>query len=173
MVPVLRVRWLDENWLADHGALPSNCLNIIRMRVKVDLRMVLPVIGNSGPSSYSSRTWAATQLHQTGHSRSAQHLERSKGNSAWPRRPSLPVQHALRRYGNFRAANVLIDGRKFGSLVKRRRGVESLTQQQLAVLAFGDEGRKARISELENGRVPNPQSKTVDALLVSLNFSEK
>jgi hypothetical protein len=66
----------DKQWSADHGALPSDFLNIIRMRAKVDLRKVLPATGKSGPeaTSYPSRTRAATQLHQTGHSRSAQHL---------------------------------------------------------------------------------------------------
>ncbi len=62
-------------------------------------------------------------------------------------------------------------GTRFGALVKQRRGVEGLTQQELAVLAFHEESSKARISELENGRVPNPRQRTVDALVVALNLS--
>lgn len=62
-------------------------------------------------------------------------------------------------------------GAKLGRLVLAKRGVEGLTQQQLAVLAFGDECKKARISELENGRVAKPHQKMVDALTVALNLS--
>ncbi|KCZ89735.1 helix-turn-helix domain-containing protein [Hyphomonas jannaschiana] len=63
-------------------------------------------------------------------------------------------------------------GEAFGRLIKQKRGVEGLTQQALAVLAFGDEAYKTRISELENGRVLNPQAKTIDALAVALNIAE-
>lgn len=63
-------------------------------------------------------------------------------------------------------------GAAFGKLVKRRRGVEGLTQQALAVAAFGDESYKTRISELENGKVSKPQTKTIDALILALNISD-
>jgi tetratricopeptide (TPR) repeat protein len=63
-------------------------------------------------------------------------------------------------------------GARFGALIKHRRGVEGLTQEALAVLAFGDEANKSRISELENGRVPNPHQRNVDALVVALGLSE-
>lgn len=62
-------------------------------------------------------------------------------------------------------------GARFGALVKVRRGVEGLTQQQLAVNAFGEEGHKSRISELENGRTENPHQRTVDALVIALALS--
>ena len=63
-------------------------------------------------------------------------------------------------------------GEAFGRLIKQKRGNDGLTQQGLAVLAFGEESYKTRISELENGRVSNPQAKTVDALIVALDISE-
>lgn len=63
-------------------------------------------------------------------------------------------------------------GAAFGKLIKHKRGIEGLTQQSLAVLAFGDEGRKSRISELENGKIPRPHPKTVDAIAVALNISD-
>tara|TARA_R110001599_G_scaffold182328_1_gene375299 strand:+ start:6018 stop:6596 length:579 start_codon:yes stop_codon:yes gene_type:complete len=64
-------------------------------------------------------------------------------------------------------------GEAFGRLIKVKRGTEGLTQQELAVRAFGDEGYKTRISELENGKVSNPQAKTIDALVVALGISEE
>ncbi len=64
-------------------------------------------------------------------------------------------------------------GARFGALMLARRGVEGLTQQQLAVRAFGEEGRVNRISELENGKVAKPQQKTVDALVVALAITEQ
>lgn len=64
-------------------------------------------------------------------------------------------------------------GEAFGKLVKKLRGVEGLTQEELAVKAFGEGSYKTRISELENGRVSNPQAKTVDPLIVALNISKE
>jgi len=64
-------------------------------------------------------------------------------------------------------------GFQFGLLVKSRRGQEGLTQQQLAVQAFGDERYKARISDLEKGKIDNPQQKTIDLLKVALNISDE
>lgn len=63
-------------------------------------------------------------------------------------------------------------GEAFGNLIKKKRGVEGLTQQALAVAAFGDERYKTRISELENGKVSRPQSKTIDALVLALNITD-
>ena len=63
-------------------------------------------------------------------------------------------------------------GQAFGYLIKRYRGIEGLTQQALAVRAFGKESYKTRISELENGRVENPHQKTIDALVVALNIPQ-
>lgn len=63
-------------------------------------------------------------------------------------------------------------GVRFGRLVKRRRGEEGLTQLKLAGLAFGDEEKANRISEIENGMRSRPQQKTVDALTVALNLAE-
>lgn len=63
-------------------------------------------------------------------------------------------------------------GVEFGALIRERRGIEGMTQQELAVKAFGEEARKSRISELENGRVENPHQKTVDALVLALNISD-
>lgn len=64
-------------------------------------------------------------------------------------------------------------GEAFGRLIKKKRGHEGLTQQELAVRAFGDESYKTRISELENGRVSRPQQKTVDLLVIALQITEE
>ena len=64
-------------------------------------------------------------------------------------------------------------GEIFGNLVKTRRGIEGMTQQALAVAAFGDESYKTRISELENGKVAKPHPKTVDAIAVALGISDE
>ncbi len=64
-------------------------------------------------------------------------------------------------------------GEIFGNLVKTRRGIEGMTQQELAVRAFGDERYKTRISELENGHVAKPRTSTVDALAVALGVDDE
>lgn len=64
-------------------------------------------------------------------------------------------------------------GQVFGQLIRSKRGIEGMTQQALAVAAFGDERYKTRISELENGKVSKPQTKTIDALVVALNISDE
>lgn len=64
-------------------------------------------------------------------------------------------------------------GKSFGELVKRKRAAEGLTQQALAVKAFGDESYKTRISEIENAKITKPHAKTVDALIVALNISQQ
>jgi len=63
-------------------------------------------------------------------------------------------------------------GRKFGQLIKKMRGIEGLTQQELAVKAFGEEASKSKISLLENGHVEEPHISTIDALVVALNISD-
>jgi len=63
-------------------------------------------------------------------------------------------------------------GQAFGQLIRTKRGIEGLTQQALAVAAVGNEGFKSRISELENGHVSKPNTKTIDALVVALNISD-
>jgi transcriptional regulator with XRE-family HTH domain len=56
----------------------------------------------------------------------------------------------------------------FGRLVREKRGIEDLSQDDLA----GKTGlTKARISDIETGKIANPQAKTVDALCVALNIS--
>lgn len=64
-------------------------------------------------------------------------------------------------------------GARFGELVRHKRGVEGLSQEQLAQLAFGDYGGKSRISMIENGRVAVPQQRTVDALAIALNIQRE
>jgi transcriptional regulator with XRE-family HTH domain len=58
----------------------------------------------------------------------------------------------------------------FGRLVREKRGIEGLSQDGLA-------GRcgltKARISDIETGKIANPQVRTVDALCVALNVSRE
>jgi len=62
-------------------------------------------------------------------------------------------------------------GANLGWLVKTKRGYEGLSQKDLAIKAFNDVLYKARISDLENGKIANPQQKTVDALVVALNIT--
>jgi transcriptional regulator with XRE-family HTH domain len=58
----------------------------------------------------------------------------------------------------------------FGRLVREKRGIEQLSLDGLA----GKSGlTKARISDLETGKVANPHAKTVDALCVALNISRE
>src|ERR1700704_1467685 len=58
----------------------------------------------------------------------------------------------------------------FGRLVSAKRGIEGLSQDDLA----GKTGlTKARISDIETGKIANPQAKTVDALCVALNISRE
>jgi transcriptional regulator with XRE-family HTH domain len=59
-------------------------------------------------------------------------------------------------------------GVKFGRLVRAKRGIEGLSQDDLAEKA---ELTKARISYIETGKTGNPQIKTIDALCVALNIS--
>jgi transcriptional regulator with XRE-family HTH domain len=58
----------------------------------------------------------------------------------------------------------------FGRLIRYKRGIEDLSQDALA----GKSGlTKARISNIETGKVPNPHIKTVDALCVALDISKE
>jgi transcriptional regulator with XRE-family HTH domain len=58
----------------------------------------------------------------------------------------------------------------FGRLVREKRGIEGLSQDDLAQKS---DLTKARISEIETGKVANPQTRTVDALCVALNISRE
>lgn len=60
-------------------------------------------------------------------------------------------------------------GTSFGRLIREKRGVEGMSQEALATHAGVT---KARISDLENGKINNPQARTVDALCVALNISQ-
>jgi transcriptional regulator with XRE-family HTH domain len=61
-------------------------------------------------------------------------------------------------------------GTRFGRLVRDKRGIEGMSQDQLAA----NTGlTKSRVSELETGKVGNPHTKTVDALCVALNISRE
>jgi transcriptional regulator with XRE-family HTH domain len=61
-------------------------------------------------------------------------------------------------------------GVNFGQLVRNKRGIEQLSQDDLA----GITGlTKARISQLETGKIRNPQAKTTDALCVALAISQQ
>jgi transcriptional regulator with XRE-family HTH domain len=59
-------------------------------------------------------------------------------------------------------------GAAFGRLIREKRGIESMSQEELA---FQAGVTKARISELETGKVANPQARTIDALCVALNIT--
>jgi transcriptional regulator with XRE-family HTH domain len=61
-------------------------------------------------------------------------------------------------------------GARFGKLIREKRGIEGFSQDALAAKS---ELTKARISELETGRIAKPQAKTVDKLCVALNISRE
>jgi transcriptional regulator with XRE-family HTH domain len=58
----------------------------------------------------------------------------------------------------------------FGRLVREKRGIEGLSQDGLAEKSGLT---KARISDIETGKIANPQVKTVDSLCVALNISRE
>jgi transcriptional regulator with XRE-family HTH domain len=61
-------------------------------------------------------------------------------------------------------------GVQFGRLVREKRGIEGLSQDKLAATSGLT---KARISDLETGKIGNPQARTIDALCVALNISRE
>jgi transcriptional regulator with XRE-family HTH domain len=61
-------------------------------------------------------------------------------------------------------------GVPFGRLVRQKRGIEGLSQDALAEKSGLT---KSRISDIETGKIANPQAKTVDALCVALNISRE
>jgi transcriptional regulator with XRE-family HTH domain len=58
----------------------------------------------------------------------------------------------------------------FGRLIRDKRGIEQLSQDSLAAQSGLT---KARISDIENGKIRNPHARTVDALCVALNISRE
>ena len=58
----------------------------------------------------------------------------------------------------------------FGRLVREKRGIEGLSQDGLAGKSSLS---KARISDIETGKIANPHARTVDALCVALNISRE
>jgi transcriptional regulator with XRE-family HTH domain len=58
----------------------------------------------------------------------------------------------------------------FGRLIRDKRGIEDLSQDDLAGKTSLT---KARISEIETGKINNPQAKTIDALCVALNITRE
>jgi transcriptional regulator with XRE-family HTH domain len=74
-------------------------------------------------------------------------------------------------YGRFSKVTEMESfGLLFGRLIREKRGIEGLSQDALALKSGLT---KARISEIETGKVNNPQAKTVDALCVALNISRE
>lgn len=69
-------------------------------------------------------------------------------------------------------------GAAFGRLVKRKRAEKKMTQAQLACALYPNldpdeaEKRKGDISKLENGKVPNPTTVTVQKLATALEISD-
>lgn len=61
-------------------------------------------------------------------------------------------------------------GVRFGRLVREKRGIEGLSQDGLSEKTGLT---KARISDIETGKITNPQAKTVDALCVGLNLTRE
>ena len=58
----------------------------------------------------------------------------------------------------------------FGRLVRDKRGIEGLSQDGLANKSGLS---KARISDIETGKIPNPRANTVDMLCVALDISRE
>jgi transcriptional regulator with XRE-family HTH domain len=58
----------------------------------------------------------------------------------------------------------------FGRLIRNKRGIEGLSQDDLARQS---DLPKSRISQLETGKIDKPHAKTVDALVAALNISKE
>ncbi|MBX9844531.1 MAG: helix-turn-helix domain-containing protein [Xanthobacteraceae bacterium] len=58
----------------------------------------------------------------------------------------------------------------FGRLVREKRGIEGRSQDGLSEKAGLT---KARISDIETGKIANPQARTVDSLCVALNITRE
>jgi transcriptional regulator with XRE-family HTH domain len=71
------------------------------------------------------------------------------------------------RYGKLSKVTEM-DGVKFGRLVRDKRGTKGLSQDRLAMKSGLT---KARISEIETGKVPTPQAKTIETLCVALGIT--
>lgn len=63
-------------------------------------------------------------------------------------------------------------GIAFGQLIQKKRRIEGLTQEALAILAFDDPAKKKQISYLEGGRIANPHQKTIDHLIIALKITD-
>ncbi len=61
-------------------------------------------------------------------------------------------------------------GVRFGQLIRRYREMQGLSASEVARDALGDEAKRSRVSELENGKVANPRAKTIDAFVVYFNI---
>jgi len=81
-----------------------------------------------------------------------------------PRRVPEPLRKVIESYGMDRF------GLLFGRLVREKRGIEGLSQDALAEKSGLT---KARISDIETGKIANPQARTVDALCVALDISRE
>lgn len=62
-------------------------------------------------------------------------------------------------------------GERLGALIRQKRGERAWSQENLADAAFGDPTRKGMISQLENGRIRNPQQRTVARITEVLEIS--
>jgi transcriptional regulator with XRE-family HTH domain len=74
------------------------------------------------------------------------------------------------RCGKSKVTEMDCFGVLFGRLVREKRGIEGLSQDGLAEKSGL---AKARISDIETGKIANPQTRTVDALSVALNISRE
>lgn len=64
-------------------------------------------------------------------------------------------------------------GARFGTLVRSYREDLGISLSDLAIRVWGDETRKASLSRLENGRVHNPQAKTVQLVALALDIDHE
>ncbi|WP_223877886.1 helix-turn-helix domain-containing protein [Histidinibacterium aquaticum] len=62
---------------------------------------------------------------------------------------------------------------RFGRLVRSYREDTGLSLRDLAVRVWDDEGRKASLSRLENGRVGRPAAKTVQLIALALDIPQE
>ncbi|QDZ03039.1 helix-turn-helix transcriptional regulator [Nitratireductor mangrovi] len=64
-------------------------------------------------------------------------------------------------------------GARFGLLVRRYRENDGISASDLALKALGDIAKRSRVSEIENGKVAQPQAKTISALCEALGISDE
>jgi transcriptional regulator with XRE-family HTH domain len=63
-------------------------------------------------------------------------------------------------------------GQALGELIREKRGQAGFSQLELAQEAFEDESKVRRIGDLERGHIANPQIKTIQPIIDTLNITK-